>query len=74
VVVSTVHIPTQGTLRRIRQLQTITMAWMAVEAAISLNPYLTLAKDTQTRSGRSISNKSFALVRFQTIPLWSIIF
>jgi Co/Zn/Cd efflux system component len=35
-VVSTVHVPTQETLRRIQQLQTITIAWMAVEAAISL--------------------------------------
>jgi Co/Zn/Cd efflux system component len=34
--VSTVHLPTQETQRRIRQLQTITMAWMAVEAAVSL--------------------------------------
>src|ERR1700676_4189565 len=33
---SVAQIPTQESFRRIRQIQTITIAWMTVEAAISL--------------------------------------
>jgi divalent metal cation (Fe/Co/Zn/Cd) transporter len=35
-VVSRVQIPTQDTLKQIRRIQTITIAWMSVEAALSL--------------------------------------
>ncbi len=34
--VSRVQIPTQDTLKQIRRIQTITIAWMSVEAALSL--------------------------------------
>jgi len=33
---SVAQIPTQDTFRRIRQIQTVTIAWMTVEAAVSL--------------------------------------
>src|SRR5437879_1524658 len=33
---SAAQIPTQDTFRRIRQIQTVTIAWMTVEAAVSL--------------------------------------
>ena len=35
-VVSTIQIPTQGTLRHIHWIQSITIAWMSVEAVLSL--------------------------------------
>jgi len=35
-VVSTVQVPTQETLKHIHRIQTITIAWMSVEAALSL--------------------------------------
>jgi divalent metal cation (Fe/Co/Zn/Cd) transporter len=35
-VVSVAQVPTQNTLKHIQRIQTITMAWMSVEAAISL--------------------------------------
>jgi divalent metal cation (Fe/Co/Zn/Cd) transporter len=34
---SVAQIPTQDTFRRIRQIQTVTIAWMTVEAAVSLS-------------------------------------
>src|ERR1035437_10294903 len=33
---SRVQIPTQDTLKQIRRIQTITIAWMSIEAALSL--------------------------------------
>lgn len=35
-VVSTIQIPTPGTLRRIQWVQTVTIAWMSIEAGLSL--------------------------------------
>jgi divalent metal cation (Fe/Co/Zn/Cd) transporter len=35
-VASTIQIPTQDTLRHIHRVQTITIAWMSIEAAVSL--------------------------------------
>jgi hypothetical protein len=35
-VVSTIKIPTQDNLRRIHRVQIVTLAWMSVEAALSL--------------------------------------
>lgn len=34
---SALQIPAQGTIRRIRRIQTITIIWMTVEAAVSLS-------------------------------------
>ena len=34
--VSTLQIPTQGNIRRVQRIQAITIAWMSVEAAVSL--------------------------------------
>jgi divalent metal cation (Fe/Co/Zn/Cd) transporter len=34
---SVLQIPTQGTIRRIQWIQTVTIVWMAVEAAVSLS-------------------------------------
>jgi len=35
-VVSIPHIPTQDTIRRVQRIQAVTIAWMSVEAAVSL--------------------------------------
>jgi divalent metal cation (Fe/Co/Zn/Cd) transporter len=67
---SVAQIPTQDTSRHIRQIQTVTIAWMTVEAAVSLAPARTARSPARSPALLAFGGDSAFELLSAIVVLW----